>query len=57
MEVLYGEFTWGIIKKHNPENDYYQAFFVKHKFWARKRNVPGRLFFEAPKTYVIIDSY
>ena len=26
-------------------------------FWVRKRNVSGRRFFFAAKTYVIIDSY
>ena len=61
QSFVYGSFVWGIHvrynKKHNPKNDYYQAFFVKHKFLARKRNVPGTLFFEALKTYVIIDSY
>ena len=36
-------------------NDNYQVFFsIKHKFWARKRNVSMRRFFYAPKTYIII---
>ena len=30
---------------------------IKHKFWARKRNVLMRRFFYASKTYVTIDSY
>ena len=27
------------IKYLTPKNDYYQVFFIKHKFLARKRNV------------------
>ena len=32
-------------------------FPMKHMFCVRKRNVSGRRFFYAPKTYDIIDRY
>ena len=46
------------IKIYNPKNTIIVIFLsIKHKFWALKRNVSGRRFFYAPKTYFIIGSY
>ena len=41
----------------NPNMIFISFFPIKHKFWARKRNVSKRRSFYAPKTYVIIDRY
>ena len=40
---------------NNPKN--ISFFSIKHKFWARIRNVSERRFFYVPKTCIIIDSY
>ena len=45
------------IQIYNPRNDHNQGYFsIKHKIWARKRNVSEDVAFTQPK-HVFIDIY